>query len=326
MILTSATASAQRTDVATLANGDRITGEVMRLDRGRLEFKTDDAGTMYMEWDALASVVTTRIVEVVSVDGTRRVGSLVAAPDRHIGVSSPGGTDSLPMAVITHIAPVGRGFWRQLEGSIETGFSYTRSSGVAQLNVNSNTVYRRPAFQGRLTAAMTYTRQREESERDDRGSIELAYVRFRWPRAFVGAMARFETNESVGLELRSQIAAAIGPRLINSNRSQMFAGAGLAFNDERGVDVEPTQNMEALLLFGMSYFTYDQPSTNVDLGLSYYPSRGRHRVQLDAGVRREIWKDFFAAVNLYNTYDSEPPNPEASTNDVGVVLSIGWNY
>ena len=50
-----------RTDVVSLANGDRITGEVMRLERGRLEFKTDDAGTLYLEWDKLASVVATAL-------------------------------------------------------------------------------------------------------------------------------------------------------------------------------------------------------------------------------------------------------------------------
>ena len=38
-----------RTDVVTLANGDRITGEVARLERGRLKFETDDAGTLYLE-------------------------------------------------------------------------------------------------------------------------------------------------------------------------------------------------------------------------------------------------------------------------------------
>ncbi len=58
-----------RTDVVTLPNGDRITGEVVRLDRGRLEFKTDDAGTLYLEWDKLATVVATRLVEVVTSDG-----------------------------------------------------------------------------------------------------------------------------------------------------------------------------------------------------------------------------------------------------------------
>ncbi len=43
-LILSVTASAhaqRRTDVVTLANGDRITGEVGRLERGRLEFKTD---------------------------------------------------------------------------------------------------------------------------------------------------------------------------------------------------------------------------------------------------------------------------------------------
>ena len=127
----------------------------------------------------------------------------------------------------------------------------------------------------------------------------------------------------------SQIGGVIGPRLLNSNRAQMSAGAGLAFNEERGVDVGTTQNLEALFVFQSSYYTYDRPKTNLDLALQYYPSLsdpGRNRLQLDAGVKREIWKDFFVSLNLYNTYDSRPPNPAANTNDVGVVTSIGWTY
>jgi len=58
LLATSSALDAQgKTDVVTLANGDRITGEVKRLDRGRLEFSTDDAGTLYLEWDKLASVI-----------------------------------------------------------------------------------------------------------------------------------------------------------------------------------------------------------------------------------------------------------------------------
>jgi len=71
-VLLPCTVSAQgRTDVVTLANGDRITGEVIRLERGRLEFKTDDAGTLYLEWDKLTSLVANRLVEVVTSDGRR---------------------------------------------------------------------------------------------------------------------------------------------------------------------------------------------------------------------------------------------------------------
>jgi len=136
-------------------------------------------------------------------------------------------------------------------------------------------------------------------------------------------------NESLGLRLRSQIGGAIGPRFVNTNRAQAFVGGGLVFNDERGVDAEPTQNVEALLVLGASYFTYDRPKTTADFALQYYPSlsnAGRHRLQLDSGVKRELWKDFFVALNVFDTYDSRPPNPAAETNDVGTVLSSGWSY
>src|SRR5262245_12101540 len=155
----SAPAAAQtRTDVVTLANGDRITGEVVRLERGRLEFKTDDAGTLYLEWDKLLSVVaTTRVVEVVTRDGRRFLGSLTRGTDRFLSLASIEGATSLAMNYVTLITPIGRTFWKKLDGSIDAGFSYTRSSGVAQLNVNSDTVYHGPGFETRLTASATET-------------------------------------------------------------------------------------------------------------------------------------------------------------------------
>ena len=67
-----------RTDVVTLGNGDRITGEIINLNRGRLEFKTDDAGMLYLEWDKLASVVAARLFEIEVEDGTQYLGSLGA--------------------------------------------------------------------------------------------------------------------------------------------------------------------------------------------------------------------------------------------------------
>jgi hypothetical protein len=330
-LLPSTTAYGQgRTDVVMLANGDRITGEVVSLARGRLEFKTDDAGTLYLEWDKLISVVATRIVEVVTGDGQRFLGSLGPAESRFISVVSASGTSAVSMADVTIIRQIGRTFWRNLDGSVDAGFNYTRSSGVAQLNFNSDTVSRKPASQARLTASLTITQTRDDpGGRDDRGSVEASYLRYPWREWFIAAAARFESNESLGVTLRSQIGAAIGPRLINSNRAQLTLGAGLVFNDERGVDVEPTQNVEGLLVFGTSFYTYDRPKTNLDINVQYYPSlsnAGRQRLQLDAGVKREFFKDLFVGLSLYNTYDNRPPNPTANTNDVGIVVSIGWTY
>jgi hypothetical protein len=224
----SATVHAQRTDVVTLANGDRITGEIVRLERGRLEFKTDDAGTLYLAWDKLVSVISTRqVVEVITTDGRQFLGTLGQAPAREIAVVAADGTTALPMAEVTSITTIGQSFWRKLDGSIDVGFSYTKSSGIAQLNLNSDTIHRKPASSTRLTASFTQTDQRESEDGDDRGSIDVSHLRYPWQRWFLVVQGRFETNESLGLELRSQVGAAAGPRLINTNRAQMAAGAGL---------------------------------------------------------------------------------------------------
>jgi hypothetical protein len=317
-----------RTDVVTLANGDRITGEIVNLERGRLEFKTDDAGTLYLEWDKLVSLVAARYVEVVTRLGIRYLGTLGQSDPRSISVVTATAPVPLTMVEVTLIRPLGTSFWSRLDGSFDTGFSYTQSSGIAQLNLNSETIFQKPASRTRLFASLTLTQQEDES-RDDRGTLELSYLKYPWQEWFISGAARFESNESLGIRLRSQVGTAIGPRLVNSNRGQLAVGAGIVFNDERGVDVEPTRNIEALLVFRASYYTYDRPKTNLDLSTQYYPSLsdpGRHRLQLDAAVKRELWKDFFVSLSMYNTFDSRPPNPAADTNDIGVVMSIGYSY
>jgi Protein of unknown function, DUF481 len=241
----------------------------------------------------------------------------------------PGDVASLLMMEVTMIIPIGKSFWSRLDGSIDAGFSYTRSSGVAQLNVNSDTVFRRPASETRLTASLTETEKDDGSSGDDRGTVEFSYFRYRWQEWYVSGAGRFESNQSLGIELRSQAGFTVGPRLINSNRAQLVLGAGVAVNNEDGVEVESTQNLEAILMFRTAYFTYDRPKTTLDIKLLYYPSLsdfGRQRVQFDASAKRELWKDFFASVNVYNSFDSRPPNPTAATNDFGIVFSLGWSY
>ena len=63
-------ASAARTDAIVLLNGDRLTGEVVQMRQGKLEVKTDDAGTISIEWDKIASLSTADQYELVAFDGS----------------------------------------------------------------------------------------------------------------------------------------------------------------------------------------------------------------------------------------------------------------
>ncbi len=329
-VVLAGTARAQpKADVVRLANGDHITGEVKNLNRGQLELSTDDVGTIYFEWDKVVSLSAVGQFDVTTTDGRRFLGGLAAGDPKTLVIVEVATRVPLPMIEVATITPIGASFWKKLDGSFDMGFSYTKSSEVSTLNVNSSTLYRRPAFEGRLTASATLTTNGDDGQRDDRGSIQASYVRYRGQRLFVASAVGFDSNESLGLLLRSQVAVAVGPRLINNNRAQLSIAGGIAANDERNVDAAPTQNLEALFTFRQSYYRYDRPKTNIDTSFQYYPSLtnwGRQRIQLDASARREVLKDFFLAINMFDTFDSRPPSPDAAKNDVGVSFSIGWSY
>lgn len=327
----STTAWAQkRSDTVTLLNGDRLTGQILALDRGRLELKTDDAGTIDIEWDKVASVDATHGFEIETTTGRRLLGTLSRGADQGmLRIASTDGVITMAIQEVTRVTPMGASFWAKLDGSFDAGFTYSQSSGIAQATLNSNSVFRRPDFAVHLHGSATLTARSDDSERDDRGSVELSYVRYRGRRWFVSGAGRFDSNGSLGLALRSQVAGAIGQRLVNTNHAQFELGAGLVLNDERAVDAEPTQNIEGLLALKTSYYTYDRPKTQLDATFQYYPSLsnwGRQRLQLDTALKRELWKDFFVSANVYDTFDSAPPQPESSRNDLGVSFSIGWSY
>ena len=263
--------------------------------------------------------------EVTTSDGGRFLGSLGRSSTQSVLIITANDTITLSMAEVTGMIPIGASLWARLDGSIDAGFTYTRSSGIAQFNLNSEITFHRPAFMLQLTTSDTLIRRSDEEKRDDRGSVDFSYVRYVGRQWFGAGVARFESNESLGLTLRSQLGGWLGLRLVNSNRARFEAGWGAVYNNEDGIDTEPRRKIEGLLGLQTSYYTYDRPKTTVDASVDYFPGLsdwGRHRLQINTAVKRELWKDFFVALNLYDTFDSEPPSPDADRNDVGVVISL----
>lgn len=63
---------AQKTDIVTLLNGDKITGEVKYLRVGILTFKTDNMETVSIQWNKIQSIETQNYFEIEVADGRVR--------------------------------------------------------------------------------------------------------------------------------------------------------------------------------------------------------------------------------------------------------------
>lgn len=68
-------ATAAKTDVIVLDNGDRITGEIKGMSRGKIDYSTDDAGRLSVEWTKVAQVTSDHAFEVEMSSGRSTMGS-----------------------------------------------------------------------------------------------------------------------------------------------------------------------------------------------------------------------------------------------------------
>jgi hypothetical protein len=317
-----------RTDAIELVNGDHLTGEIKNLRRGQLEVRTDNLGTVYIKWEKVVGVVAARRFDVRTEDGRDFLGSFAPSGAGTVTVVLDQGTATLSVNEVTDIAPVGSSFWSRLDGSLDGGFTYTRSSRVAQFNVSLATMFRRPSFLLQLNISSIVTRTGGEDS-GSRSSAGVSYLRTSDERWLPFGSLQFERNASLGLSLRSVMNGGVAYRFINSNRAQFFIGGGLSGNEEQGVDLAAVTNLEALFTGSLSFYTYDFPKTNFDIRGTYYPSlsdTGRNRVQFDTSLSRELWRDFSVAASFYDSYDSRPPASATVTNDFGIVTSLGWRF
>jgi hypothetical protein len=321
-------AVATDTDAILLRNGDRLVGEVKKLQQGKLEFKTSTMSTVYIEWDEIATITSPNNFNIELSDGARYVGSLRPGQAGSLAIVLGDRVVEFDMMRVVLILRLGENFWSRLDGSVSAGASYTQSSGVGQGSLSADVVTRRKSFETSAKFDTTVTVQPNEPE-SSRTALSLGYSRYLRNRWFVPGTGKFERNTDLGLRLRSSVGTGIGRYLVQSNRALMGVAAGLVVTREIPVSGDSTSNIEAALGLSSSYFTYNSPKTSFTLNTAAFPSLnvgGRVRVELDTSLKREIVSDFTVGFTVYDSYDSKPPTEGAKKNDIGVTLNVGWVF
>jgi len=325
-----APASAQKTDVIVLMNGDRVTCEIQSLDSGLLAVKTDDMGTIRIEWDKVRSVSSSRTFEVETSGGVLWYGSLAAGDGRRIVVVSTSGTSTpIDQLTVFRISTIQKGFWHRLEGSVNVGSSATKSSGVGQLYGNFEIRARFPSYEWGVSYDSTTT-FREDEEDSGRYTGRVSYVRNLRDRWLLLGFTQVESNPDLGFDLRATLGGGAGRNLIQSPRRVLQLIGGAATNREQSVEGTATTNADILSLVRYSSVTYDYPKSETTLVLTVLPSvsdPGRVRASFNAKVSRAFFtNDFVFALTVFDDYDSRPPAGAVNSNDFGYSFSLGWKF
>jgi uncharacterized protein DUF481 len=315
--------------VVALRNGDRLTGEVEQLDRGRLSLKTDDIGTVQIEWDKVTSVTAAAPFDVDDLRGNRYMGSLSPGAEAgRLQIAWAGRIGTVELLDVVRIRRLNKSFWGRLDGSLDVGASYTSASSLFNLDLAGNLGVERPGYEVSLDASSNLTSQ-PEVEETRRSTLSLIYARRfqnRWV-ALVGA--KLEQNRELGFDLRTSAHAGGGRYLVLGRQDKLLAGLGLSLNREQPTEGEGTTNLEATATVNYDRFAHDFPKVDVSVVLAGFASLnegGRYRMEVDARLKRELVRDFYATLRGFESYDSRPATEGAPRNDYGVTFALGWSF
>lgn len=328
-------ASARRDDdVVILKNGDRLTGEIKTLQRGELSFKASYmAEAVRLDWSKVERLESKSKFLIFLTSGQLVTGSLrvVSATDLGnqnflIGVENESLTVKQPEVI--KILPAEERFWRQLEGSIDLGFSFTSGNNQYQAQLLASTTYRSGDHSMTASIDSVFSGQPQGSS-SARKQFSFDYTKQLTRKYYVGGLFDLLSSDQQSLDLRTTAGGLIGRNVLQTERTRLSIFGGVVGAREKyGSTVDETKATDVSAITGVDFLTFRFTTTDIRSRFLMYPSLttpGRMRMQATSDLRIKLAKDLYWGFHLYENFDSKPPI-SANKNDLGVSTSLGWKF
>ncbi|HEY1304120.1 MAG TPA: DUF481 domain-containing protein [Vicinamibacterales bacterium] len=331
------TLRAQSPDVVEVASGERIKGDIDRLDRGRLEFRTARsaagrprfAGTISIIWSEVVSLSSDKMLDVLLVSGQAYAGTISSPkPGTLVVQTATGPTMPIDFKDIVWIAPINGPFLARTTGSIDFGLEWVHAENARYYTLNAEADHQSSTHAYETTVEFeSYLAARDDAERLTRNDGRVEVERRLANRWFL--FGRFQGQQDKELELDARFVAGggIGRRLVRTNRGHLSVKGGLDYDTERYSEVgEFDHSAEALAGLELDFFEPGNSLEGTLEGNTFFNlSRSRFRAEWDASVRKEVLWDLYWAVNFFDSYDSDPPEDTPHRN-LGLSITLGWTF
>lgn len=326
-------AKVTRHDVIIMKNGDRMTGEVKKLENGVLYISTDYfSGSIGLDWLQVARVQSTGGFQIVLKDGNRTAGTIEKvseeeAPGKDFEIHAPAGEVHASSPDVVSIETQKKNFWRQLTGAIDFGVDFTSGNNQTALSSDASANYLTTKWMNGVTFNSSFSGQSGGSS-SNLLEFQTLDGYFMGKNAFLAGLGDFLHSSQQNLALRTTLGGGYGRFLLHTNHNILVWLAGSVYTHEnfQTGDQRPDQNVEAL--FGLQYqlFRFDRYSMQSQLlvypGLSDY---GRIRTTTKTTFSVKLVNNFHTDFSFWDNFDSRPSN-DAKRNDLGVSNSIGWTF
>lgn len=326
---TSQAAWAEKTDIVFLKNGDRITGEVKSLNRGKLQLLTDHMGTLSIEWESILQITSSTGQSVELTNGQRFYGALVKPEDENkLMVSTTMGMAKMDIEDVVSMYPVEANFWDRLDLTANVGVSWDKGSEVGKYNLSLDAIYRRTKSITKASFSTEITTQ-STADNTQRTSLSGMHNIFLANKRYYSYFANLERNDQLGIDLRALLGAGYGWVPVRSQKNWFSLALGLDVNREIPSSGETETNLEGVGWLTYEFYQFNSPKRTFMTNFVVFPSItdwGRWRANLDVEYKLELISDLYWTMDFYANYDTAPISSDAASSDYGVTTSLGYKF
>lgn len=319
-------------DTLYLRNGDRLTGQLQKLEGGRATVQPSYADHVTVQTEAIRAFGTVGPVTVRLDEDEYLRGTVSVLEGERMRIVHPT-RDRESTFVMGDV----RGVYRQKPGEIQRQKQAVRWRGNANLGVDvtrGNSNQERYHFDGQIEARAPGSRyslyaeynQREEegveTEKNVLGRIKYDY--FVSQRFFLFNSVSAEHDPFDDLDLRSSLGVGLGYQVYETDRRQLSFEGGVSYVDENFITA-PDQHG-----FGGRYaLDYWQLLTD-HLRLFHYQegvsgSEADFLLRSRTGLRSVLTEGLQATAQVNLDWEASPVPGTAST-DTKYILSLGYNF
>jgi len=350
-------ASTARADQVLLKNGDRLTGKIVTGDGKTLLLKSEFAGDVSIQWDAITDIESSDNINITLKDGTRLSGKVTTRDGKFVIAGAPAAATPSVAAKEAIVAvrndseqhafdaetekmahPRFYYFW---SGVLDTGLALTRgNSETANFTLAAKAVRETP--RDKLTVYGDYIFANNSSvppavttanalDAGLRGDLNLR------PRLFVFAFTDFQTNQLQHLDLRSVFGGGLGYHVIKTANTTFDLFGGISYDrDSFGAYnlanpapppvlllIPSSVQNSAEAVIGEEFGAKLSKRTTLSERFSFYPNlshTGDYRFQLDSSISTQMKKWLSWQATLSDRYISYPP---LGLNANDLLLSTG---
>jgi putative salt-induced outer membrane protein len=326
-------------DLVTLKNGDRLTGAVVKADDKALVIKTEFAGTVTVQWDAVEEINSTEPLNVFSKSGQRLVGTLRLSAARAEVTTTESGQVTVNKADITTIrnqaeqaayqAEIDRyanpGLTELWTGAVDLGLSLTKGNAdtftftVGAEGIRATKRDKTRVYYASINARNSTAGPSTAIANARRGG--LRYDLNLTPRSYVFGFTDLEFDEFQKLDLRFVAGGGAGVSLVKSETTTFDLFGGGSYNKE----IFTTLRRDSAEVFaGEEYTKKLSGRTSIRQRAVIYPNlsrTGEYRFQFDAGIVTALSRYLSWQVSLSDRYLSNPL-PGVKKNDLLLTAGI----